>query len=292
MDLVLHLGAHATDDGRIAGWLAQNADRLEAQGLALPAPRRFLALISQGLAEHAQEGPVAQGHEAALLASMGVTRERRRLVVSAPGLLGAAGQVIAPEGFYIKDVARRIYGLRVLFPRTRLHFNLAVRAADGFLPALLAQLPEDAAEAQLPHLDDDVLPWSLLVSTLRRHAPAATLTVWRHEDLPRVWPQVLATLAGPGRRVPMAGMMEFATLGLSAEGRLRASRYLTTNPPQDAAALQRVIDLFGARFGQETHTPDDSAVPNWARGHVARLTRSYETEWADIASIEGVRALG
>lgn len=293
MELVFHLGAYATDEGQIAGWLAQNADTLQRQGLAVPVPRRFLAQISQALAAHGPDGPAPPAREEAVLRALGLGSEgRQRLVVSAPGLLGPASQVIAPEGFYIKDVARRIYGLRVLFPRARLHFLLAVRSADGFLPALLAQMPEDAADGLLPLLDDDILPWSLLVSTLRRHAPAATLTVWRHEDLPGVWPQVLAALTGPGRRVPIEGMMDFATMGLSAQGRQRAAHYLRANPPGDAARLQKVMALFSDRFGHEVGPGADVPLPDWARQHLARLARSYETEWADIASLDGVRALG
>lgn len=291
-ELVFHLGAHATDDGQIAGWLAQNAAVLSGQGLVVAQPRRFLAQISQALAAHGPDGPATPEREAALLQALGLSEERRRLVVSAPGLLGPAAQVIAPEGFYIKDVARRVYGLRVLFPRTRLHLLLAVRGAEGFLPALLAPMPDDAADTLLPHLDDDILPWSLLVSTLRRQAPAAALTVWRHEDLGQVWPQVLAALTGPGRRVPMAGMMGFAGMGLTAQGRLRAERYLAANPPGDAARLQKVLALFAGRFGHQSEPASLPALPEWAVAHVHRLARSYETEWADIASLDGVRALG
>jgi len=291
VELVFHLGAHATDQGQIADWLSQNAAALHDQGLSLPAPRRFLALISQALAAHGPDGPAPPAREDALLQALGLSERRQRLVVSAPGLLGPMSQVIAPEGFYTKDVARRIYGLRVLFPRARLHFLLAVRGADSFLPTLLAQLPDGAADTLLPLLDDDILPWSLLVSTLRRHAPAASLTFWRHEDLPQIWPQVLAALTGPRRRLPIEGMMDFAAMGLTAQGRLRAERYLASNPPGDAARLQKVIALFGERFGRRPDTGAEAAHPDWARQHIARLASSYDTEWADITGLDGVRAL-
>lgn len=293
MELIFHLGAHATDGGRIAGWLVQNTDALRTQGLVVPPPRRFLAQISQALAAHGPEGAAPVEREQALLRELGLSEERPRLVVSAPGLLGSLDQVIAPEGFYTRDVARRVYGLRVLFPRTTMHFLLAIRGAGGFIPALMATQADDAAERLLPMLDEDILPWSSPVAILRRHAPAATLTVWRHETLPKVWPQVLAALVGPGREIPRDGMVDFAAMGLSAEGRLRADRYLSAHPPADIVGLQRVMALFAERFAAQAEAADAAAtLPGWARQHIARLERSYDTEWADIANLEGVHALG
>jgi len=292
MELIFHLGAHATDGGRIAGWLAQNSDALRAQGLVVPPPRRFLAQISQALAAHGPEGQAPVEREHALLRDLGLSGDRPRLVVSAPGLLGPADQIIAREGFYTRDVARRVYGLRVLFPRTNMRFLLAIRGAGGFLPELLATQGEDAADRLLPLLDEDILPWSSPVAILRRHAPAAALTVWRHETLPEVWPQVLQALVGEGRALPVEGMIEFASMGLSAEGRVRATRYLTTHPPGDLVGLQRVMALFAARFAGQADVTEAAALPGWAQQHIARLERSYETEWADIANLDGVHALG
>ncbi|MFN3955235.1 MAG: hypothetical protein ACK4LQ_12350 [Pararhodobacter sp.] len=309
MALVLHLGAHATDEGAIARWLEQNAPALNERGVLAPPPRVFLRAISQALAAR-PEGPATRDQEAALLRDLGMTARHRHLAVSAPGLLGPPESVISASGFYVKDVARRIYGLRLLFPASRLHFLLALRRPAGFLPALLARPGVAPAEALLPHLVDDELPWSSLVLTLRRHAPAAGLSVWRHEDLPRVWPQVLATLApdaADGRaaaeadagalRAPLlAGVGALAAAHLSAEARLRAERYLGANPPGDLAQVRRVYDAFAARFGESPNhgAPADAAAPDlpaWARAQIARLDARYDTEWDDIANTPGVEVL-
>ena len=37
MQLILHLGAHGTDEGRIAAWIARNRETFEGQGIAVPA---------------------------------------------------------------------------------------------------------------------------------------------------------------------------------------------------------------------------------------------------------------
>lgn len=316
MALVLHLGAHATDDGLIGQWLTQGADRLAGQGVAAMPSRPFLQTISQALAGRS-EGPASAGQEAELLRALGVDEQRPHLAVSAPGLLGPAAEVIAPSGFYVKDVARRIYGLRLLFPRSRLHLMLAIRRPGGFLPALLRRPGMPPAEALLPHLLDDGLPWSALVLSLRRHAPQAALTIWRHEDLPRIWPQVLARLSTGGETgasLPvldpalLEATLPLATAALSAEAELRLRRYLGASPPADMEQLRRLCDAFALRFGHRSQTdapraavpadgdgpmpvPVPPPLPGWAEAQIARLDAGYDTEWDDIANIDGVQML-
>ena len=306
MGLSLHLGAYATDEGRIANWLAANADALARRGVAAPPARQFLQGISQALATR-PEGPASPVQEQALLQALGLSGERRHLALSAPGLLGPAAEVIGPAGFYVKDVARRVYGLRLLFPRTKLHFMLAIRRPGSFLPALMARPGMPGPEALLPYLIDDELPWSALVLTLRRQAPAAAVTVWRHEDLPRLWPQVLVALTegaaegsaeAAGDAPPLTGeLLPIAAAHLSAEARLRAERYLAVNPPGDLERLRRICDAFALRFGRnprlQAGEPGENAaaLPGWASEQIARLDARYDTEWDDIANIAGVRAL-
>ena len=115
MRLVLHIGAHGTDGGLIAGWIARNRDALAAQGIAAPPPRLFLQRLSAALDEGRDAEPLAR--EEALLRGLGASGQRLRMVVSAPGLLGSAADVLSPEGFYVRDVARRLYGLGSLFPQ-------------------------------------------------------------------------------------------------------------------------------------------------------------------------------
>lgn len=291
MDLILHLGAHGTDMGIINAWLRRNAAVLEAQGIALPYPRPFLRAISEALAER-PENRQPQDEEA-LLRAMGASRQRQRMVVSAQGLLGPIGSVLGPRGFYGREVARRIYGLQVLFPRCRLRFLLAVGRPGTVLPELLSARPDRSLETVLSHLGDEILPWSQLVRTLRRQAPQVPLTVWRHEQLSTVWPAVLRELVGPGRTLPLEGMIDFALRDLSARARLLASRHLVANPPANATQLQKIARDFGERYGFQPQRNDANLdLPGWARQQMAHLDLSYETEWTDIAHTPGVRALG
>lgn len=297
MHLVLHIGAHGTDEGLIARWLATNAQVLAASGVVAPAPRPFLRALSQTLDVERDTDPLAR--EEALLRGLGASGARRRMVVSAPGLLGSVCDAVAPDGFYTRDVARRLLGLRTLFPRCRVTFLLAIRAPSGVLPALL---PDDAAlPGLMPLIEADTLPWAGLVASLGRHLPQARTVVWRHEDLDRVWPDILAELVGPGRALPPAGLLDFAALQLSAEARLRLRRYLATTKPGTVGQLRQVADVFARRFGRIGDDPAHGAtafdrarfeaLPAWFQSELARLDRGYATEWDDIAGLRAVRVL-
>ncbi|WP_323019731.1 hypothetical protein [Pararhodobacter sp.] len=290
MRLVLHIGAHGTDRGQVAAWIAQNRAALEAGGIVAPPPRLFLARISEALDLQRDADPLTR--EEALLRGLGATGQRRRMVVSAPGLLGSVADVLAPDGFYTRDVARRLYGLRTLFPRTGLSFLLAVRKASGVIPAIL---PDEAgaAEALLPLLTEDTLPWSRLADTIRRQVPGASLLAWRHEDLPQVWPGVLAEIVGNRAPLPPAGLLDFAAAGLGAEARLRLTRYLASAeaPPASAGQLRQVAGVFARRYGAAPDPDPAAGLPGWARARLQELDAGYATEWGDLAGIEGVRVL-
>lgn len=286
--LVLHVGAHGTDGGRIAAWLSRNRAALEAQDLLVPAPALFLRQISEALDKGRNEDPLPR--EAALLRGLGVTPATRCLVVSAPGLLGGSADVLAAEGFYRRDVVRRLHGLAVLFPDSPVTLLLAIGSAQTVIPALLPDEP-GAAETLLSAISEETLPWSRLAHAIRTQVPRAGLVVWRNEEFPVVWPQVLRALVGAETVLPAPGLFDLAALRLGAEARLRAQRYLADSPAASARQLRDVIAAFGRRFGTQVNADPLHGLPGWLRERLAGLDRGYETEWADLSGTTGLRCL-
>ncbi len=291
-DVILHLGAHGTDRGLIAGWLLRNVQTLSRLGvLVMPAGRFVDALPS--------EPPPAgkAGLDDTLSALSGLHGDFHRLAVSAPSLLGSEDAALAPEGFYAAAPERAISRLRrVLPPDSALTLCLAVGSARLLLPPLLRATgrAERPPEAVLDAFGVDGLPWAALVARLRAAAPDAGITVWRHEDLPRIWPEVLAQIAGTLQDLPVDGAGEFALLGHTDEAQRRMRRYLAAKPPPTIVLMRRVADAFAAGYGLAEVKPPPALgeLPVALQARLARLDEGYEAEMTRIAEIEGVRVLG
>lgn len=301
--VILHLGAHGTDEGLIATWLARNAATLARRGVLTMTAARFMALFSDAVAGVPVGPAVAAGDRSdGLMAAPGSGAGTQRVVASAPVLLGSAGDVLTTEGFYVRNLTRRVERLQALLPRdAELSLCLAVGSASLILPRLLtmAHGPADpTAEALIDSMIDTrgapALPWADLVARLREQAPGARITVWRHEDLPQIWPQVLAVLAGPMLDLPVAGAGDFAMLGHTAEAQQRLRRYLAAKPPPTFALMRRVADAFAAGYGQGEVKPGHALqqMPPAIQFRLAQLDAGYDDELARIAAIDGVRVLG
>lgn len=62
MKVILHAGAHATDEGRLLRGLLRNADDLAARAVAVPGPSRYRKLLSASLHAlgHGEPAPEAR----------------------------------------------------------------------------------------------------------------------------------------------------------------------------------------------------------------------------------------
>ena len=287
MHLILHLGAHGTDGGQLAEWLARNRTTIEGAGAVVPAPSAFLGALSRAL-QDTQTDP--QVREEALLRSLGASGQRRVMIASVPGLLGAVPDVVSVDGFYARDVARRLLALRTLLPRCRFTFLLAVRRPSALMTTLFADDPA-LLRTLLPHLGEQSLPWARVPRLIQRQFPQSRIVVWRFEDLARVWPSVLGVLSGPSTTVPAAGLVGIAAAGLTHEGRYRVERYLRHAGPVHARALRDIVAAFAKGFSAPAATAPNSLGDPWVDRHLSFLDLSYETEWAEIEGTRGISVL-
>ncbi|MCC5988816.1 MAG: hypothetical protein JJT95_14145 [Pararhodobacter sp.] len=303
-EVILHLGAHGTDNGTISAWLDRNAAVMVKGGTLVMPARRFLQRLSQSLADLG-ESP-GEADRRAFGDELGLGGHITRLAVSAPALLGPLGETISAEGFYARSATRRLHALGRLLPRdVSLTLALAIARPGAIVPALLAaEEPEPdrgAIEARLEWLPEETLPWATLVRHIRHELPRARMLVWRHESIPRIWPEVLSRLAGAGEdaemTLPVGGAEDLAMQGIADEGRQRMRDYIARKPPPTPALMQRVAAAFAQGYGRTLPgaagaAGDGIALPGAVRERLAQLDEGYAAQWSAIAGMDGVEALG
>lgn len=303
-ELILHLGAHGTDNGTIAAWLERNAAQIASGGTLVMPARQFLQRLSQLLADLG-DAP-GDADRRALADALGLGGQVTRVAVSAPALLGPAADVITAEGFYARDPTARLRALGRLLPADMaLTLALAIARPGALLPRLLAaqeSTPDPAMIAmRMGWLGHETLPWVGLVRQIRRDVPGARLVVWRNESLGAFWPDVLSLFAGypedAEHALPVDGAEEFAMQGIVEEGRERMRRYIAAKPPTTAALMQRVAAAFAQGYGRLAYDAADIAGPGFAmparvQEQLTRFDEAYAAQWWAIAATDGVEVLG
>ncbi|PKP84961.1 MAG: hypothetical protein CVT80_05230 [Alphaproteobacteria bacterium HGW-Alphaproteobacteria-2] len=287
MQIAYHLGAHVTDEAQIFKCLALNAQRFADQGVALPGPGRFRAVLAEALKAQAS-GDWNAETKGALIDALADMDRVERLVLSVDSLLCPAGQVLQ-DGVLYPDAGARIARLAALFDGDEVEFLLALRCPATFLPALHQRIGRGSFSQLLAEVDPLTLRWSECVARMVQAVPGARFTLWCNEDTPLVWLQVLRAVGGCGPGFTLEGSDEFFAGLMTAEGIRRLRAYIAQHPPRDEAQHMRIVWAFLDKFAREDAIEMEIGHTGWSESYVAALTEIYEEDVARIQAMPRVR---
>jgi hypothetical protein len=287
MQIVYHLGAHCTDEERLLRTFLKNRAVLAAEGIVVPGPARYRALLRDTAAQLRGQ-PAARDTQTMILDQIMDADSARRLVFSWDNFMGyaqgAVGVTLYPAA------AQRLAAFRQIFPDCAHEFHLALRNPATFLPAMQAKISQRAPEGGDPP-DPRRLRWSDLVRTIRAAVPDTPVTVWCDEDTPLLWPEVLRAVAGHGPAARLSDRTEHLSAILRPEGLARMAAYLAENPGLTPDQLRRVTQVFLDRFALPEALVQDIDMPGWDDRLVAELSADYDRDISRIMQIPGVTVL-
>ncbi|PKQ11133.1 MAG: hypothetical protein CVT70_15855 [Alphaproteobacteria bacterium HGW-Alphaproteobacteria-1] len=286
MQVVIHAGAHRTDEDRLVTCLRDNFEVLRARGTLVPAPESYRRPIRE-LFQTAQANALPEDARASVLSVTGADEVTARLVLSNHGFFGTPKMTVGSGRFYAA-AEMRLAQMRRMFAGDGIELFLALRNPATFLPALLPDTPF-ATVADLLRGDDPMtLRWSETVARLRAAFPDMALTVWCNEDTPIIWGEVLRKMAGVEAEMPLVG--EFALLSeiMTAPGLKRFHDYVASRPGLTEEQKRRVVAAFLDKFADETAIEQELDVPGWDAPLVDRLSALYDADIETIAAMDGV----
>ncbi len=286
MHLVLHAGAHITDEDRLLKCLITNQDMLAERGTQVPYPKSYRKLL-RDILHAAAQGPVAPDAREVLMDAMGYDDAPDRLVLSNPGFFGTP-KMAASGGAFYTSARRRTQIFREIFERDEIEMFFAVCNPATFLPAIMAQTKFDNMNGYLGGTDPTEMRWSDMIERVRAAIPDVPITVWCNEDTPLIWGQILRTMAGVDHGVRLEGEHALLREIMTKPGRTRFDAYLAQHPGMTEMQKRRVISAFLEKFADEDAIEQELDLPGWTEDLVDEMSDLYDEDVDRIGRIPGI----
>ncbi|TNF21761.1 MAG: hypothetical protein EP318_05660 [Rhodobacteraceae bacterium] len=288
MKIVLHAGAHATDDDRLLRCLLRNADDLRDKGVAIPGPSRYRQLLSGALSALSKADPAPEARDILLESVLSEDHSHfDRLVLShehmfcVPKIALGAGRIYPRAEERLANAAR-------LFRDDEIALFLGIRNPATWLPAVFAQTPHRAFDLFLNGADPAWLRWSELIERIRRTLPDLPITVWCNEDSPLIWGEIVRAMAGLPSGTRITGAFDLLARIMTKEGMVRFRAYLKAHPGLAEPQKRRVMIAFLDKYALDEAVEEELDIPGWTEDYVAGLSEMYERDVDAIAGIDRV----
>ncbi|WP_138935922.1 hypothetical protein [Roseovarius arcticus] len=289
MQLVLHAGAHITDEDRLLRCLTANRDMLAERGTQVPYPKEYRRLMRDVLHAAANTG-VADDTRDVLMDALGFDGTPDRLILSNPGFFGTP-KMAASGGKFYTAAAGRTQIFRDIFAHDEIEMFFAICSPATFLPAIMAQTKYDSLAAYLGGTDPREMRWSDMIRHVRSSIPDIPITVWCNEDTPLIWGQILREMAGVEPGVPLAGEHALLREIMTPVGMSRFDSYLEKHPGMTEMQKRRVISAFLDKFANEDAIEEELDLPGWTDETVDELSDLYDDDLYNIGRIPGITLL-
>ncbi|MCA0961588.1 hypothetical protein [Salipiger bermudensis] len=291
MQISLHIGVHGTDDDRLLKGLLRNADDFRKEGVAIPGPSRYRALLSDALNGLGDGTPTPEAREVLLDTILSEDPEGvSRLCLSHENLLSVPKLALSGGRLYRKT-EQRLQGIQKLFPGDRIGVFLGLRDFATFLPAVYRATPHVSFDEFLCGVDPMHLRWSDLIRRIREAVPEMPVTVWCNEDTPLIWGQILREMAGIPLERKIIGAFDVFSEIISPEGMQRFRAFLKENPRINEAQKRRVMTAFLEKYALDEAIEEELDLPGWDAAYVDMLTELYDEDVWQIGEMSGVRLL-
>lgn len=288
MQVIIHAGAHCTDEDKLLRTLLRNADLLRAHGTAVPGPSRYRTLLSEVLHGLSEGEPQDDAREAFLDAVLDDQSGVDRLVLSHNSLFSVPKLALAGGTLYRRAEERTVL-LRDLFPDDAITLCLGMRDIATFVPALHAATPHQDLDTLLDGADPLSLRWSDLLARLRAVAPDIGLTVWCNEDTPVLWGSLIREIGGLDPEQQILGAFDLFGEIVDPEGMRRFRAFMRDNPQVREAHKRRLMGAFLEKYALDEAVEEEFDLPGWDADLMDALSEDYDADIQWIAEMEGVR---
>lgn len=287
MQVVIHAGAHVTDEDRLINCLILNRELLGEHGTNVPHPNSYRKLIRDVLQAAQHAGGTSADAREVLLDAILKGDARDRLILSNPGFFGTPKMAISAGSLYAA-AETRLTILKSIFAQDQIELFMAICNPATFLPAVYRKTPHESFDEYMRQVDPRLVRWSEMFDRLRLSFPDLAITVWCNEDLPLIWAQVLREMGGLDPTVAIQGEFTLLHEIMTEAGLKRFKSYIRSHPGMSEIQKRRVIAAFLDKFALEDEIEEELDMDGWTEDLVEEMTDLYDEDVLAIQRIPGV----
>ena len=290
MDINLYIGAHNTTTDAIVSIFEQNGALLAEQRIHYVSSK--LALQHLAAAQKAiVDGANLETVQEKLIATLTNNNSVDRLVIVNPNILGTATRPFGKEVFYPRT-SGLVQHLQNMFQGLNMRFFFSIRNPAEFIPLCYGESLLGASFGSFENFTQEVelqsLRWSSLLHRLQGKQDDTHVTVWRHEDYPRMWRDVVQFLTGVENNQVLKGTSSIPENNLSLNGARMFNRYVEEHPPRTKEDFANTKAAFLKKFPETSEPVEDGY---WDATVIQTLADNYDDDWYYIERMEGIRTI-
>ncbi|MEO9825900.1 MAG: hypothetical protein ABJE99_00470 [Roseobacter sp.] len=289
MQIVLHAGAHETEEDRLFKTLLRNKEHFAKRGVSIPGPGRYRPLLREMLGA-LETAPAAEDAREILLDAILDDEHADHVILSHSYIFGPERACLRNGELYAL-APERMQLLTQLFKHDEITLFMAIRNPASFLPTLYNSSPQSDMDSFLRGCDPLSIRWSDTLNSIRNAAPNANIVAWCFEDMPLIWAQIVREMAGLEHGEKIVGGFDLLSQIMSPEGMKRFRAYLKTHPDMNDIQKYRVISAFLDKFALQDAIEEELEAPGWTDELVEDLTAIYDDDVPLCARIPGVQMI-
>lgn len=291
MQVILHTGVHCTDDDRLLKGLLRNAEAWRHEGVAIPGPSKYRALLTEAM--NKLRGGIPEPGTRDLLLDAILQQDSgqiSRLVLSNDNFFSVP-KLMFQNGYIYQRAEERLTSFMQAFEGDKVQLFMGLRDPASFLPAAFATTPHDSFADFMEGVDPMRFRWSDLIRRIKGVQPDLPIVLWCNEDTPFLWGQIIREMAGIKLSRKITGAFDLYSQIISREGMQRFRAFLKENPTITESQKRRVMMAFLDKYALDEAMEEELDLDGWDGPYVDMLTELYEDDLEVISEMEGVRLL-
>lgn len=285
MQIVYHMGVHGTDGDRMLKTLLNNRDWLHQNQIETLTPNRYRGIFDEAMAS-LQGGVATPEMEQIMLDAILESDHSERVICSMPAFMGVVSRAVSSDGLYA-TAPTRMAALANLFPSAETEFFVALKNPVTLLQSLNT-LSNRSYEQMMGNIDPLSLRWAPLLQRMVQAAQGRRLVVWRHEDVPLIWPEIVRLIAHMPPSAPLKDGMSYIHSLLDEAGQASLTQALGERDQLSITARRDICIDHMAAYALPNRIEEEVTMPGWTQDMVDQITWQYHADTAEIAVLPGV----